>query len=337
MRSDPTPPRRWGYFLIAGVSLACQEGALPNAIEELPTTESLDAEAIYPIPLPSPLDARRVALGEKLFHDTMLSMDRTISCASCHSLRTGGADQRSTALGINGAVGPINSPTVFNCALNFQYFWDGRAATLEEQVNGPVSAESEMGGASWELVVERAKKDDHYPTTFAAIYQDGITPDNIRNAIATYERSLTTPNSPFDRYLRGDKEAISVEAEGGYRMFIEYGCASCHQGVGIGGNMYQVFGVMGDYFAERGNVNHSDLGRYNVTQQDEDKFVFRVPSLRNVARTGPYFHDGLTNTLESAVRVMARYQLGRELDGREVKMFVAFLESLTGEYQGRSL
>lgn len=316
---------------------ACGSDAVSRNDAGRPAAASVvESSALRPLPTVLDLDPRRVALGRSLFHDTRLSADDTISCASCHDLAHGGVDGFRTSIGIDGAVGPINAPTVFNSGLNFRQFWDGRAETLEAQVDGPTHAPAEMG-SSWPEILGKLARDDDYPGRFGAIYADGITAANVRDAIATFERSLVTPNAPFDRFLRGDSSAMSEPARDGYRMFVEYGCASCHQGANVGGNMFQRFGVMGDYFADRGGETDVDLGRYRVTHDERDRHVFRVPSLRNVARTAPYFHDGTADTLPDAVRVMALYQLGRELDDSEIAALVAFLESLTGELDGRPL
>jgi len=293
-------------------------------------------EPIKPIPQAIQLDNRKVKLGEKLFHDPSLSRDGTVSCASCHNLQTGGTDRLTHSVGIKKAEGPINAPTVFNSAFHFKQFWDGRAESLEDQVDGPAQAEKEMG-STWNDIIAKLQRSPAYVATFGQIYPDGIQPANIRNAIAEFERSLITPNSRFDRYLRGDNSALTDDEREGYRKFKLYGCITCHQGVNVGGNMFQPFGLMGDYFADRGNITKSDLGRYNVTGKEEDKFVFKVPSLRNVALTAPYFHDGSAKTLEAAVTTMAQYQLGRELPTEDRDQIVKFLKSLTGEYNGKPL
>lgn len=297
---------------------------------------SADLSMVRPLPPPPPVDPRRAALGERLFRDQRLSSDGTVSCASCHDLNDGGDDGRRASTGVGGAVGRVNAPSVFNAALNFRQFWDGRATTLEEQAEGPITAPDEMGG-SWPPILASLAQDTELTRDFAAAYEGGLSAANVRDAIASFERTLTTPGSRFDRHLQGESGALSEQQERGYRLFVEYGCVSCHQGAGLGGNMYQRFGVMGDYFADRGGVTAADYGRYNVTGREEDRFVFKVPSLRNVARTAPYFHDGSAATLGEAVRVMARYQLARSLDDGEAAALVAFLESLTGEYRGRPL
>ena len=293
------------------------------------------AAPISPLPATAPTmpdeDPRKVRLGELMFHDQRLSADNTISCASCHDLNNGGVDGLEKPIGIGGTQGPVNTPTVFNSAYNFTQFWDGRAESLEEQAAGPVHNPAEMG-SNWEQVVTKLDRDEKIKSAFRALYQDGITSDNIVDAIATFERTLVTIDAPFDRYLKGDTSAISPQAAHGYDLFQSYGCAACHQGVGVGGNMYQAMGAMGDYFGDRGDVNASDLGRYRVTGREEDRHVFKVPSLRVVARTAPYFHDGSAPTLEDAVHYMAKYQLGREMPEQDLNAIVAFLKSLAGKY-----
>lgn len=293
-------------------------------------------EPIQPIPLQVKLDRHKVKLGEQLFHDPQLSRDNTISCASCHNLKTGGTDRLVRSVGINGAVGSINSPTVFNSAFNFKQFWDGRAENLKEQIEGPITSELEMG-SNWPQIVRKLKQSSDYALLFGQLYPDGINRDNIKDALNEFERSLYTPNSRFDKFLRGKKEALSEKEREGYSLFKAYGCASCHQGINVGGNMFQTFGVMGDYFKDRGGVTEADLGRYNVTGDERDRHVFKVPGLRNVALTPPYFHDGSASTLDEAVAVMGKYQLGRELSQGEIDLLIQFLNALTGEYQGEPL
>lgn len=294
------------------------------------------AEPITPLPLAMPLDNRKVELGRRLFHDAGLSGDGSVSCASCHKLAGGGVDRQVRSRGIGGKEGGINAPTVFNSGFNFRQFWNGRAETLDEQVDGPLQHPAEMG-ATWPQAIAKLSKDPSYRTEFAANYRDGIQPHNVRDAIATFERSLVTPNSRFDRFLRGDHAALNEAEQAGYRLFKQLGCASCHQGTNIGGNMYQKLGVMEDYFTARGNISEADRGRFSITQREEDRYFFKVPSLRNVALTPPYLHDGSAKTLEEAVRVMARYQLGEQLNTDDLEKIVAFLHTLTGEYQGRPL
>jgi cytochrome c peroxidase len=293
-------------------------------------------EPISPLPHSVVLPADKVVLGERLFHDARLSRNDTISCATCHDLARGGTDRRRFSLGIDGRVGTTNAPTVFNSGFDFVQFWDGRATSLEDQVAGPIHNPLEMA-STWDQILAKLRADDDYRTRFAASYTDGITAANVANAIATFERSLVTPDSPFDRYLRGDSKALTADQREGYRRFKDLGCSSCHQGVNIGGNLFQRFGVMRDYFAGRTSQSSADQGRYNVTGREEDRHVFKVPSLRNVALTPPYFHDGSAATLEEAVAVMGRVQLDRELTDDDKRLLVAFLHSLTGKWQGKPL
>jgi cytochrome c peroxidase len=293
-------------------------------------------EPIRPIPQSLSLDAAKVALGHRLFEEPMLSHDNTVSCASCHNLKTAGVDHRVHSLGIHQAEGMINAPTVFNSGLHFKQFWDGRADSLEDQVDGPTQAQDEMG-STWPEILAKLGQVSAYVTAFKEIYPDGIQRQNIKNALAEFERSLITPNSRFDRYLRGDATAITVDEKAGYLNFKIYGCIACHQGADVGGNMFQPLGVLGDYFGDRGDLTKADLGRFNVTGHEEDKYVFKVPSLRNIALTAPYFHDGSAKTLEQAVTTMAKYQLGRELPPKDLAQIVLFLKSLTGEYEGKPL
>ncbi|HZP13713.1 MAG TPA: cytochrome c peroxidase, partial [Nevskiaceae bacterium] len=198
-------------------------------------------EPIRPVPAPSGLDPRKVALGSKLFSDPSLSRDGKIACASCHGLDQGGTDHRRHSIGVGGAEGAINAPSVFNSALNFREFWDGRAASLEAQVDGPLQASAEMG-AAWPDVLVRLNRSPGYSAAFAAIYADGVSRENVKNAIAEFERSLVATNSRFDRWLRGDEGAIDAAEKAGYRKFKDFGCVSCHQGANVGGNMFQRMG-----------------------------------------------------------------------------------------------
>ena len=293
-------------------------------------------EPIQPIEPLAGLDPRKIELGRKLFHDPRLSHNDQLSCAHCHDLKTGGTDRKARSTGINGAVGLINAPTVLNSGYNFSQFWDGRAATLETQVDGPLQSEIEMG-STWPEVIQKLKRSKDYVQAFQQIYGDDIQSDQVRDAIAEFERSLSTPNSRFDRFLRHDAEALTDREQEGYKLFKSFGCASCHQGVSVGGNMYQKLGVMAPYFTDRGNITKADLGRFNVTGDQRDKYMFKVPSLRNVELTAPYFHDGSAATLADAVRLMAKYQLGRHLTDQEVELIVEFLKTLTGELNGKPL
>ena len=308
------------------------------ALLALTTTSCLAQfdEPIKPLPVELKLDPNKVELGDRLFHDKRLSRDNSTSCSSCHALTTGGTDRAEFSTGIGGARGEINAPTVFNSGFNFRQFWDGRASSLDEQIEGPVHNPKEMG-TNWAEVIAKLSRDDALVSKFKVAYPNGIQIKNIKDAIATFERSLVTPNARFDKFLRGDKTALSGDEQKGYQLFKNYGCVACHQGVNVGGNMFQVFGVMGDYFARRGNVTPADLGRFNVTKQENDRYVFKVPSLRNVAVTAPYFHDGSAKTLSEAVDVMFMFQLGRPAPEADKALIVKFLRTLTGEYKGTPL
>jgi cytochrome c peroxidase len=290
----------------------------------------LDLSPIRPLPEGVPVDGRKVALGDRLFHETRLSKDGTISCASCHDLTQGGDDGQVVSRGVGGALGSVNAPTVLNSGFNFRQFWDGRAASLEEQVDGPLLHPAEMAN-SWDGVLDMLQSDKVYAKSFGDVYADGVTRANVRDAIATFERSLVTPNSRFDRWLRGEADALTVEEQEGFRLFVDVGCITCHQGVNVGGNLFEVLGRSNDYFKDRGSQKPADLGRFNVTGNEADKHKFKVPALRNIELTAPYLHDGSAATLQEAVQVMANYQIGRELQPHEVDRLVAFLRTLTGE------
>lgn len=293
-------------------------------------------EALKPLPAVPALDPARVELGRQLFNEPRLSVNGTLSCASCHRLASGGADDKPFSLGFDGKPVAINTPSVFNASLNFKQFWNGRVDTLEAQVEQVVISPVEMG-SDWKTVVQNLSAMPAYQTAFSQAYPDGVTAANVQNALATYERTLLTPNSRFDQYLLGNTEILTTQEKYGYQRFKDYGCIACHQGVNIGGNMFQKFGVMGDYFKARGNPVESDLGRYLQTQDEEDRHVFKVPSLRNVAVTAPYFHDASARTLEEAVDVMFKYQLGRNPSQEDKDLIIQFLKTLTGEWAGKPL
>ncbi|MBK5551890.1 MULTISPECIES: cytochrome-c peroxidase [unclassified Pseudomonas] len=305
------------------------------AISLTATGAPLD-EPLKPLPAAPQQNPLRVELGRQLFNEPRLSVNGSLSCASCHRLETGGADNKPFSIGFNGQPVAMNTPSVFNATLNFRQFWNGRADTLETQVHEVVQSPSEMG-SNWEHVVQTLATDPTYKTAFANAYPDGVTMGNVQNALASYERTLLSANSRFDQYLLGNTDILTLDEKYGYLRFKDYGCISCHQGVNIGGNMFQKFGVMGDYFQARGNLTESDLGRYLVTKDEEDRNVFKVPSLRNVAVTAPYFHDASAKTLEEAVDVMFKYQLGRVPSAEDKALIILFLKTLTGEWEGKPL
>ena len=292
------------------------------------------AEPLEPLPTQIDVNRAKVALGKRLFHDPRLSKDGTISCASCHDLASGGDDGEVVSLGVGGRTGLLNAPTVFNVGFNIAQFWDGRAETLEDQIDGPIQNEVEMASL-WPDVVAKLEDDKEYPGVFASVYPgQGISRATIKNAIAEFERSLITPNSRFDRWLNGDEQALTRKEKVGYERFKYYGCASCHQGQNVGGNMFQVFGVLNDYFGRRGNTTRADLGRFNVTGNPEDRNAFKVPSLRMAVHTAPYLHDGSATTLRDAVDAMFEFQLGRTAPDSDKEAIVAFIKTLAGEIGG---
>ncbi|KFF43843.1 cytochrome B6 [Pseudomonas sp. P867] len=293
-------------------------------------------EALKPLPSVPLQDPAKVELGRRLFNDPRLSANNSLSCASCHHLETGGADNKSFSLGLDGKPVPLNTPTVFNASLNFKQFWNGRVDTLQAQIEHAVISPVEMG-SDWKAVEYNLSAYPDYQRAFAQVYADGVSAANVQDALASYERTLLTPNSRFDQYLLGNTEILTIKEKYGYQRFKEYGCIACHQGVNIGGNMLQKFGVMDDYFKARGNPVESDLGRYLLTGDEEDRHVFKVPSLRNVAVTAPYFHDASAKTLEEAVDVMFKYQLGRNPSQEDKELIIQFLRTLTGEWAGKPL
>jgi cytochrome c peroxidase len=295
------------------------------------SAEPLD-EPLKPLPPAPNQDPQRIELGRQLFNETRLSVNNSLSCASCHQLEKGGADNKPFSLGFDGKPLAVNTPSVLNASLNFRQFWNGRADTLEAQAHAVVQSPSEMA-SNWEQVVQTLSTDPIYHSAFITAYPNGVTAANVQNALATYERTLLSSNSRFDQYLLGNTDILTLDEKYGYQRFKDYGCIACHQGVNIGGNMFQKFGVFGDYIADRGNPTVADQGRFNVTADEADRAVFKVPSLRNVAITAPYFHDGSALTLEDAVDVMFRYQLGRLPSEEDKTLIILFLTTLTG--QGR--
>jgi cytochrome c peroxidase len=290
-------------------------------------------EPISPVSSAETIDMAKVALGETLFRDARLSRDGTVACTSCHQLDGGGDDGRARSVATDGTLLDFNAPTIFNVALNFRLNWRGDFRVLEEQ-NEAVLFDPSLMNTNWEELLPRLRADSTYADRFAAVY--GLTPtrENVLDALAAFQRSLVTPDARFDRYLRGERSALTAEDVRGYELFKNYGCIACHQGANVGGNLFQKFGIFADPFSNQETRSAGDLGRFTITGQERDRHVFRVPSLRNVALTGPYFHDGRTASLAEAVKIMAGSQLGRELPEADVRSIVGFLNTLTGEYRG---
>jgi len=298
---------------------------------------ALASNVLQPLPLTVEFDARKAALGEKLFHDPRLSGDGTISCATCHALDKGGTDQAPVSTGIRGQKGPINSPTVYNARYHLAQFWDGRAVDLFEQAGGPVENPLEMG-AKFPDVVAKLAQDPALVAEVTALYPEGLTDRAIKDAIAEFEKSLVTPNAPFDKFLRGDAAALSADQKAGYDLFVATGCTTCHVGKELGGQSFEPMGRDRDYFVLRGGpATDADQGRFNVTKSELDRHDFKVPTLRNIAKTFPYFHDGSVADLATAAKMMAAVQQDVDWTEAEAQQVAAFLESLTGEFRGQPL
>lgn len=283
-------------------------------------------EPIQPIEPAVITDHAKVELGKQLFFDPRLSKSGFISCNSCHNLSMGGSDNLPSSIGHKWQEGPINSPTVLNSSLNLAQFWDGRAADLQEQAGGPIANPVEMG-FTHELAVNVLASIPQYVQSFKDVYKtDEITIDEVTDAIAEFEKTLVTPNSPFDKWLKGDENALTAEAKAGYQLFKDVGCTVCHNGPSAGGTSFQKMGLVEPY-----ETTNPAEGVGGLTGNDLDRFKFKVPTLRNVELTYPYFHDGAYWDLEDAVDVMARLQLGRQLDKDQIDQITTFLKSLTGE------
>jgi cytochrome c peroxidase len=332
-RGDASGCRRMTAAICALVTASVALHAQPTIESRAPAAIPLGEEPITPVPRTNALDADKVRLGEMLFHDDRLSRGDVLACASCHRLAEGGDDNRARSLGLNGELHDFNAPTVFNAKLNFRLNWRGNFRRVEEQ-NEAVLLDPHLMNTTWDRLLPKLRADEAYREAFATAYGSDPAPALVLDALATFQRSLTTPDAPFDRHLRGARDAITPEEERGYRLFKEFGCVACHQGVNVGGNLFQRFGIFHDPFSQ-GPIRTADLGRFTITGDADDRFVFRVPSLRNVAVTAPYFHDGRAETLEQAIEEMARSQLGRTLTGSEIELIAGFLRTLTGEYQGR--
>ncbi len=288
-------------------------------------------EPIQPIPESMEVDKAKAALGMRLYHDPRLSGDNTLSCASCHQLGAGGVDGQKTSTGVGGQLGPINAPTVFNAVFNIEQFWDGRAADLQTQAGGPPLNPIEMASKSWEEIINKLDKDPVLTKDFLAVYPQGFSGVTITDAIAEFEKTLITPDAPFDKYLRGDDNALTARQKHGYQLFKDNKCATCHGGVILGGRSFEPLGLKRDF--KFGHVTDADIGRMNVTKTERDRLRQKVPGLRNVSLTGPYFHRGDVATLDEAVKLMLRHQVGTELPQSDVDDIVAYLESLNGVYR----
>ena len=305
--------------LISSISVASAWKALPT---------------VAPAPANNPTTEEKVELGKMLYHDPRLSSTGTVSCASCHNTQLGGEDNRPNSMGVNGQTGGRSAPTVWNAAFNTVQFWDGRAASLEEQAAGPVTNPIEMGMKSWDDVVARLQTIDGYKLAFEQVFgKDAISKDNATKAIAAYERTLITPNSAYDKYVAGDKSALTAQQVRGMNTVKELGCTACHSGPAFNGpGLFQKFPAHSNAsFAEKYHFK-DDKGLAEVSKKPDDEHLWKVPTLRNIALTAPYFHNGAVKTLDEAVTIMAKLQLDKDLSKEQLADIVAFLNSLTGEF-----
>lgn len=334
------------FILITAISLvlySCGESTPKEVVKQEETKDYTEllakAKAIFGV-LPkyaknekNPMTPEKLALGKKLYYDVRLSKDNTMSCNTCHNLKTGGVDNLPVSPGNNkGAFGNGNSPSVLNAALHIAQFWDGRNADVEEQAGGPMLNSVEMAIPNKAFIVDRLSKIEEYQTMFKDAYPEEKDPlkfVNIQKAIGVFERNLMTP-SKFDNFLAGDQEAMTTEEKEGLQTFLDAGCVSCHLGNALGGNMYQKFGVYGNYW-DHTNSEVIDEGRFDHTKKESDKYIFKVPTLRNVSVTFPYFHDGSVKDLDEAIKIMGKVQLNKDLTDDQVKSIHVFLDALTGE------
>lgn len=320
-------------FAAAAMSAGCSRKEVAETAKAVVVTVDPARLALFQ-PLPAemaseenPLTDAKVKLGRLLYFDPRLSRGHDLSCNSCHGLDTFGADNKRVSTGHRGQLGKRNSPTVYNAAMHVAQFWDGRAATIEEQAKGPILNPVEMAMPDEGRVLTTLRSIPEYVALFAEAFPGEAQPvsyDNLARAIGAFERRLVTP-SRWDRFLQGEQEALTTEEKAGFNAFLDAGCATCHFGANLGGHMFQKLGLVAAW------TKDDDLGRFEVTQAETDRLVFKVPGLRNVAKTGPWFHDGAVERLDEAVILMARHQVGRELDKGQVASIVKFLDALTGE------
>ncbi len=299
-----------------------------------------------PEPADNPTTAEKVELGRLLYFDPRFSGTGTVSCNTCHNLMLGGEDNRNFSMGVHGQTGGRSAPTVWNAAFASTQFWDGRAASLEDQAKGPVVNPVEMGMSDLEVAMDRVRAVPGYQPYFERAFGDDepMTVDNAAKAVAAFERTMITPNSAYDRFVKGDKSALDAQQQRGMQAFVDTGCTSCHSGAAFNGPSLAPgtgFFVKFPSFEDKQYVSKygllEDKGRFDVTGKETDKQLFKVPTLRNVALTAPYFHNGSVATLDEAVRVMAGTQLDKELSDQQVADIVAFLNGLTGEFPDMAL
>ncbi len=291
---------------------------------------------IQPLPDAIPFDMAKAALGERLYHDKRFSKDNTVACSSCHGLDKGGTDNLRFSVGVGGLKGGVNAPTVFNAVFHMRQFWDGRAEHLAAQAGGPPLNPVEMASASWEEIVAKFEQDAALKAAFTAVYPQGFSEATLCDAIAEFERRLITPNSRFDKYLKGDRKALSAQETRGYALFTDHRCTTCHAGPAMGGLSFEYADLKANYFAGR-PLTEGDTGLAAFSKNPADARRFKVPTLRNVALTAPYLHDGSQTTLRETARSMLLHQVGTLLSEDDLEDLAAFLGSLTGELFGQPL
>jgi len=319
--------------------------ALASAASFVSAADWLALPEQAPAPADNPGTPAKVELGKMLYMDPRFSSTGTVSCNTCHNVMLGGDDNRPASMGVHGQMGGRSAPTVWNSAFSSVQFWDGRAASLEDQAKGPVANPVEMGMKDVEVAMNRVRQIPGYKAYFdKAFGPDAMTVDNAAKAVAAYERTLVTPNSAYDRYVKGDKKAMTEQQVRGMNTFAATGCTACHSGAAFNGPTMPAgsgFFMKFPTFSDNDYVGKydlmKDLGRFDVTKKDADKHLFKVPTLRNVALTAPYFHNGAVRTLDEAVRVMASTQLNKKLNDQDTADIVAFLGALTGEFPAQTM
>jgi len=325
----------FGAAIIA-LFLGARAGADPATIQADKLRQDAAQAGLAALPRVAPasdaVTAARIELGGRLFFEPRVSQDGVVSCSHCHRADLGGADGLPKAVGVFGKENPRNAPSIFNASLQFKQHWRGDRESLEDQAEKSLTGAVSFGNPDFAAVAAKLKAIPAYAGAFAKAFPgeaDAIASKNWGLAVAAFERTLLTP-SRYDAFLAGDSNALSAQEQAGLRTFIDLGCAGCHDGPGLGGSSFQKFGIVGDYWKETGSPT-PDKGRADVTKNDADLYVFKVPQLRNVAKTAPYFHDGSVKELPRAVRIMGKVQLGKELSEQEAAQIVAFLDSLTGD------
>ncbi len=309
-----------------------------KAAETAPQFKDFQSETSLVVPIPQTIetDQAKARLGKLLFEDKSISKGGKKACVECHLSDKGGTDNERLSMAISDQPRSTNTPTIFNVGLLPMLGWAGAGTNLEDVTEAIIKSKHGLA-SEWPELIEKLNAYPSYKTQFNAIYQMPIKPAQVKEVIAEYLRSLITPNSRFDQFLRGNDQAISLDERRGFELFKSYGCSSCHQGVNLGGNMRSPFGLFGNYMQDKGKETKADLGLFNKTKRPDDQYIFRVPGLRDIALTAPYFHDGSVATLKEAIDVMGRYMLGREIPEKETALIEKFLRSLTGELNGEPL